>query len=104
MLQLTTEEATLLRAIASRNDAGSRHKERELRGAAATVPSEAKATTAAGARVEKNLRKTETAAELDRLERIRAAGIQAERESLHKKSKFTTFVRRAPGSFEGGKS
>lgn len=49
LLQLTPEEATLLRAIASRNDAGARRKDKEPRGAAASPPPEVKAATATAA-------------------------------------------------------
>jgi hypothetical protein len=107
LLQLTPEEATLLRAIASRNDAGARRKDKEPRGATASPPPVVKAATAtaaAEAQGGKQLAKTENDAELKRLERLRRARTKAERESLHEKSKLTTFARRAPGSFEGGKS
>ena len=103
LLQLTPEEATLLGDIASRND-------KEPKGAKASPPQEVKAapvataTSAAGLQREKQSAKTDNADELKRLERLRRARTKAERESLHKKSKITTFVRRAPGSFEGGKS
>lgn len=112
MLQLTTEEATLLRAIARRNDAGVRPKEKQLRHAESAPPSVVKAapaapaatsTTAAKAQCDKQLAKTRNTEELKRLDRLRRARIKAERESLHSKSKFTTYARRAPGSFEGGK-
>jgi hypothetical protein len=110
LLQLTPEEATLLRDIASRNAAGARRRDKEPRGAEASPPQEVKAapaataTTTAGLQGEKQSANTENADDLKRLERLRRARIKAERESLHKKSKLTTFVRRAPGSFEGGKS
>ena len=106
LLELTPEEATLLWGIASRNETGARRNNKEQRGAAASPPPEVKAATAtaaADAQREKQLAKTEKDAELKRLERLRRARTKAERESLHKKSKLTTFVRRAPGSFEGGK-
>jgi len=110
LLQLTPEEATLLWDIASRNDTGARRKDKAARGAAASPPPEVKATpaatatSAAGLQREKQLAKTQNAEDLKRLERLQRARIKSERESLHKKSGFTTFVRRAPGSFEGGKS
>ena len=107
LLELTPEETTLLWGIASRNETGARRKDKEPRGAAASPPPEVKAATAtaaADAQREKQLAKTQNAEDLKRLERLRKARSKAERESVHKKSKLTTFVRRAPGSFEGGKS
>ena len=110
LLQLTPEEATLLRDIARRNAAGARRKDKEPRGAEVSPPQEVKAapaataTTTAGLQGEKQSANTENADDLKRLERLRRARTKAERESVHKKSKLTTFVRRAPGSFEGGKS
>ncbi len=109
LLELTPEE-TRLWGIASRNETGARRNDKEQRGAAASPPPEVKATpaatatSAAGVQRENQLAKTQNADELKRLERLRRARSKAERESLHKKSGFTTFVRRAPGSFEGGKS
>jgi hypothetical protein len=110
LLELTPEETTLLWGIASRNETGARRKDKEPRGAAASPPPEVKATpaatanSAAGVQRENQLAKTQNAEDLKRLERLRRARSKAERESLHKKSGFTTFVTRAPGSFEGGKS
>lgn len=110
LLQLTPEEATLLRDIASRNAAGARRTDKKPRGTAASPAPEFKADavitaiSTAGLQREKQSAKTQHPDELKRLERLRRARIKAERESMHKKSKLTTFFRRAPGSFEGGKS
>ena len=109
LLELTPEETTLLWGIASRNETGARRNDKEQRGAAASPPPEVKATpaatatSAAGVQREKKLGDKEKAAELKRFDRLHTARSKAERESLHKKSGFTTFVRRATGSFEGGK-
>lgn len=39
--------------------------------------------------------------ELKKIEAIKAAKLEAERNKIHRKSGFTSYIRRAPGSFEG---
>lgn len=55
----------------------------------------ARATTAAS--------KKQRRAEVEKRVRMLEAKRQAEIEVVHRKSGFTNFVRRVPGSFEGGK-
>jgi hypothetical protein len=104
LLDLTKDEERLLHEIARRNEAAGRGKTCGPKLPDVATP-QAPTPEPAAKKGRKNASvKTKDFEELARLERIRAERIQAERERVHKKSKFTTFVLRAPGSYEGGKS
>lgn len=103
LLDLTKDERLLLQGIARRNDAVGRVKTSEAKLAVVAPPQPPTPDPPAKKGRTKAHVKTKEVEELARLERIRAERIQTERDRVHKKSKFTTFVIRAPGSYEGGK-
>lgn len=54
-------------------------------------------------RAEAGKRKKQLIAEREKLKKMLEAKRQAEVEAVHRKSGFTNYLRRVPGSFEGGK-